>query len=392
MFNAKDQRWIIVCVLWALSSTIINPSDRSIETKYSYLDIAKLGYEQYQDIFINGEVVQRANYNHNDCSVRYELLNTILSNYNRPFTMLDIGASQGYYSFRAAFSYPDSVFVMIEGNNKHYPLIGSQLLDLCKANSSLNNIIFLNKLLEIEDVRRLSECEHFDVVVALNIIHWFGDSWKNITDCILKMGSIIVIETPPQEPGLSHGDSLIRDGIEQYLLSKGARILGKVPRHTSNSIMSTIYVVESNKNYLERKTWLTPLLAEKTHMIIIDFNQKKLHKKVDYPANTYLISDWIPGINLVTFKMYSGAFPTADKLKSLLFTVRDEFHNDWLINNMVLQGNKLSLIDFNDPSHKPIDSGVRNISFEGNIFENHLKLMDVSDPAIVELVIKSGFR
>lgn len=373
----------IKTVLWSL---LLGASAHTEchEKTYNYLDIAKLGYEQYQDIFINGEVVQKATGNHKDCDARYQIINSFLSNYKRPFTMLDIGASQGYYSFRAAFAHPESVFVMLEGNNKSYPLSGSQLLDLCKANTSLNNIVLLNKELTIQDAKRLSECEHFDVVLALNIIHWFKSSWKQIADIILNMGSHIIVETPPQEPTVvSAENNALRREIEEYLLNKNAQAIGQVPRHTSET-MATLYLLSSHKDFLERKTWITPLLTEKTHVIEADFNQKKLHKKVNYPTDAYQTNDWVPGINLITFKMYHGAYPTADTLKTLLSGIRDQSHNDWMINNMILQGNKLQLIDFNDPTHNPGGPGGGNNASIQVIFDNHAQLMDITDPVKVE--------
>lgn len=348
-----------------------------------YLDIARLGYEQYQDIFINGSVVQHATHHHADCDIRYQIIDAFLRNYHRAFTMLDLGASQGYYSFRAASEYPDSVFVMIEGNNKYYPLVGSQLLDLCKANTALHNIIFLNKEIKIEDVRRLSECEHIDVVLALNVIHWFGQSWKDITDIILNMGSYVIVETPPQETVVSTESNRLRHAIEEYLMSKGAQVIGHVPRHTSNTV-ATMYLLSPQKNILERKTWLTPLLKEKTHLIEADFNQKKIHKKVNRTVDTWHTNDWAPGINLLTFKMYQGAYPTAERLKKMISDVRDFTHNDWVMTNMIVQGDKMHLIDFNDPVHNPGGRGGGNFACLQTYFENHLKLMEITDPVEVE--------
>ena len=354
-----------------------------LDAKDNYLDIAQLGYEQYQDIFINGQVVQRATHNHKDCDIRYQIINSILSKYSRPFTMLDIGAAQGYYSFRAAFSYPKSAFVMIEGNNEHYPFVGSQLFDLCQANTSLNNIMMLNKALTIQHARRLSECEHFDVVLALNIIHWFGESWKEIVDIILNMGSNIIIETPPQEAIISDKSNQHRYEIENYLLSKNALVIGEVHRHTSD-VSAKIYLIPAHKGFLERKTWLIPLMKEKTHLIEADFDKKSLFKKLNYPADTYQKNDWIPGINLVTFKMYNGTYPTSAMLKCLLADARDESHNDWMINNMILQGNKLQLVDFNDPTHNPGGPGGGYNASIQELYDNHRMLMDITDPIKIE--------
>jgi len=99
--------------------------------QYQFTDITSYGYEQYQDIIINNKIVKKASGKHN-CPFRYELIKReLLDDYERPFTMLDLGASQGYYSLRAAYDY-DSVCVMIEGNNGAYKMIGTQLQEICE--------------------------------------------------------------------------------------------------------------------------------------------------------------------------------------------------------------------------------------------------------------------
>ena len=172
--------------------------NRFHENPRTFIDITKYGHEQYQDIIINNEIIKKATRNRAESELRFRIIQDILDRYMRPFTMLDIGASQGYYSFRTAHNY-DCVCVMIEGDNAHYPKVGRQLLDLCKANTSLENIILLNKHITLPDLKRLSECESFDVVLALNIIHWFGDRWQQVADAVLAMGDKIIIETPPLE-------------------------------------------------------------------------------------------------------------------------------------------------------------------------------------------------
>jgi hypothetical protein len=81
----------------------------------NFYDITRYGYEQYQDIVINNVVVKKASGNH-ETEIRYKIIQEVLNKYRRRFEMLDIGASQGYYSFRAAHDY-DCVCVMIEGKS-----------------------------------------------------------------------------------------------------------------------------------------------------------------------------------------------------------------------------------------------------------------------------------
>jgi hypothetical protein len=344
---------------------------------YDFIDITKYGHEQYQDIIINNKVVKRASGNHPESELRYKIIKKVLDRYQRSFTMLDIGASQGYYSFRTAHDY-DCVCVMIEGNNPSYPKVGRQLLDLCKANTSLENIILLNKQVIPADLRRLSECESFSVVLALNIIHWFGPRWKEVADTILQMGDNIIIETPPQEDIAGKEENALRKSIEEYLILKGAKILGEAPRHTSDK-MAIIYLVEVRKKKLARKQWLFPIESHDHLKIASDYQERTLIKKMpDIPAKR--VSDWEPGINLMTFLMYNGAYPPRKQIKKALKNIVDETHNDWTVNNMILQGNKLSLIDWNDPTHGP-DGGRRSTP---RVLKAHMRLVSLKDPEKIE--------
>ncbi len=356
---------------------------RSIKTNFNekqghFVDITKYGYEQYQDIIINNAVVKKASGSHRDNETRYNIIKKVLNKYNRPFDMLDIGASQGYYSFRTAHDY-DCVCVMIEGKNPEYPMVGEQLLDLCKANASLENIILLNKQVILEDLQKLGECEAFDVVLALNIIHWFGSRWKEVTDAILNIGYNIIVEIPPQEDLAGQEANLIRKSIEEYLVFRKAKILGKAPRHTSDNKMSTIYLIKSEKTKLERKSWFHPQNTDDDHLIASNYQLKTITKKPPR-VDDLQVNNWKPGINLATFLMYNGSYPSKEKISVLIKSIQDKDHNDWTINNMVLQGNKLVLIDWNDLTHGL--KGGRRCS--PKVLKAHLRLIDLKNSFKIE--------
>lgn len=186
----------------------------------------------------------------------YKIINTVLHKYTRPFTMLDIvGSGHGCYTFNAAFAHPQSVFVMIDSSDK--------LLDSCVANDSLDNVILLNTDITPQRLKRLSECEHFDVVVALDIIQKFGQLWREVIDIVLAMGSNIIVELQCADSDTNNQE------IKQYLLDKHAEILGKF---SDDDFQSQIYLIPTNKEFLERKTWLLPLLKEKNYHIKSDFD------------------------------------------------------------------------------------------------------------------------
>lgn len=304
---------------------------------HNFLDVTKHGYEQYQHIVINGKIVENMPPTHGQQpEKRYEVIKKTLDLYERPFTMLDLGAAQGYHSLKAAWQYPQSVFVMIEGNNSVYRMAGDQLLSICKANDRLHNIIHLNKSLYIDDLAQMGKCEHFDVVLALNVIHWLGNDWKNAIKALLTLGDNIIIETPPAQQSAKTKD------IITYLYSIGAELIAEVPRHTDAKNKAPMFLLKSTKSQtLTQSTWFS---RKGPYEIISDFKHKKLKKK---DKGIDLTTDWLPGINFITFKMYQGEYPSVQTLKNEIESLKNVPHNDWAPNNIIVQGNKLALIDHN---------------------------------------------
>jgi len=146
--------------------------------------------EHYQDIWVKGIVTTPGK---RECASRYFAIKKVLKQYKRPFTVLDIGANLGYFSFRIAEDFPKSTCVLIE--NKY----NKQLTQLAQDNGS-NNVIILNYTATADKLIELSETDHFDVVLCLNIIHHLDNVKKSIA-AIEKLGETIIVETPmPRHP------------------------------------------------------------------------------------------------------------------------------------------------------------------------------------------------
>jgi len=347
-----------------------------------FIDITQHGYEQYQDIIINNKVVKQATHNHKDNQTRYTLIQELLNQYNRPFTMLDLGASQGYYSFRTAHDY-ECVCVMIEGNNPAYPMTGTQLRQLCALNTELDNIILLEKPLNIPDMQRLSECEHFDVVLALNVLHWLGPEWRKAIDALVNMGTHIIVETPPQETVVSAEQNAKRKAIEDYLVAKGAVIIGQVKRHTSNT-MSNVYLITNPDATIERTSWITPKHGPHDYEIISTFDKKvmKKHSNAKQPiTDTKYV--WHPGINLMTYKMYNGTFPDANTTIQAIDATKHTPHHDWMPNNMILQGKHIVLID-NVPAYLQNGQTVPKRRYSKKFADALYTMLKIKDASKVE--------
>lgn len=281
----------------------------------------------------------------------YRMIQSLLDQYQRPFTMLDIGAGQGYFSFRTAQDY-EAVCVMIETDD--------QLLENCKAHKELKNIILLNSFFPLDKLQHLSECEHFDVVLALNGLHEFGEQWQKAANAILEMGDNIIFKISSEDKD-----------IEKYVIAKGGRLLADIYDGNSN-----IYVIASNNTYLRRKTWLRSIMSQKLYRIESSFFAKQLIKPSSWPAGALKSTSWTPGINLCTFKMCHGVYPTCDQLRNCMINLKDTHHSDWIMNNMIVQGQKLALIDYDDELSK--------CYFSEALLEAHLEMLNLNDPEKVE--------
>lgn len=300
--------------------------------------------EQYQDIWKKGEVIPGIR----ECASRYDAIKKELKKYNRPFTVLDIGANLGYFSFRIAEDFPESTCVMIE---KAY---GDKLTNLANENN-LKNIIVLKKKVNATDLKTLSDCEHFDVILALNIIHHIGDV-DNSFPAIEKLGETIIIETPnPNDEG-SCGKNNLQKIFDR--VNKMYKFMGSFSRHTSKNAKSIMGVLEQPKNFLNKKYWDC---CEKGNKGISNIFIKSDNNVKRYINNRIKLQEdrlWIHGINLRTFQYLNGTYPCKEDVITEIRNIKNiENHTDLTPWNLIISGKKLSIIDDND-------------SRQGNLFPN----------------------
>ncbi|HEX2977962.1 MAG TPA: DUF6165 family protein [Candidatus Babeliales bacterium] len=298
--------------------------------------------EQYQDIIVNNQIISPGV---RESATRYAAIKEHLKMYKRPFTILDIGAAQGYFSFRTAHDFPSSSAVMIEGEYLNVSFNASNKLEeLCALNTDLKNIIYLKKHMNPSDFRRLAECEHFDVVLCLNVIHHFGKEWQTVAQAVFKMGDYVIIETPPSTDKVFMNNSEIK-AIEDFLKAKKGKVIAETPRHTDPNAMALMQIFETPKKELPVKHWFygnTANAESVSYEIDSTFEKKNLLKKHNGKVRK---TEWLPGINLVTFKALSGVWPNTPQLISSLVEFANIKHRDLLPWNILVQGNDLAAFD-----------------------------------------------
>lgn len=304
-------------------------------------------FSYYQDIIINNRITNKGE---RSCEPTYKAIKKFLTKYKRDFTVLDLGAAQGFFSFKIGYEFPHATCVMIEGDYD-YTNHTDNLLKLCVENNTLHNIIFLKSLITPDLLQTIAECEHFDLVLALNFIHHCGHNWKTIIEKICSLGDYVIIENPPTQEG-SKEEQIKRQGIENFILDKNGILLAEVPRHTTSLYTSKVFLLKTKKSQLIKRNILWPppfdnVADNKVYTIKSDFLQKKLIKSCNDDSIT---ATWHKGINLLTFKMINGVFPYINEISALLTDQLDTLiiHNDLTPANIILQGKQIQVIDQND--------------------------------------------
>ena len=109
---------------------------------------------------------------------------------------------------------------------------------------------------------RLSQSEHFDVVLALNVIHHFRWRWRTAARAILGLGDTVIIESPPNDDTGSRG-KWIRRSINRFLESMPHAVIAETERRRDRPIMSKMRLYERE----EIKPTATARVSMATHGI-----------------------------------------------------------------------------------------------------------------------------
>jgi hypothetical protein len=241
---------------------------------------------------------------------QYQPIQEILNQYQRPITVLEISPIKGFFSFRIAEEY-DSTCVMIEGQN------AEELNELCLL-ADFKNIILLKKDLTPRQIERLSDCEHFDIVIV-NSLH--DDFYKEVEQ-LLKLGDHLFIKI---------GNS--NQELEDYLIENKGEIV-----FCDSSFK--IFFFRRNKKRLRRTYWHRGISFARKYFVESSFENKFFIKK----RKKYV---WQKGINLTTFKVLGGIYPSYDIIRTMIKNFKGVDHGDLRLWNMILQGKNIILIDNN---------------------------------------------
>ena len=270
-----------------------------------------------QDVLIHGQIHAKGQY---DCGKRYQLLHELLESYKRPFTMITLGAKEGYYSFRGAEEFPKSSFIMTEEGDG-----AKKLYSLIEKNSHLNNIVLLDTHLILKDLKLLIKSNHFDV--ALFLIPEKYHSRGKLSDLVrfynmlVSLASHVIVEVP---------EALVE---HHKILKKFSKCYKEIPLFSPNS---TLYFLSPKEISITQTYPFGPsheleILASKEHLYAIE----------SLPYHQIRLSYSFPiGLNFVTFKLLNGVYPNEE--------IQEEIINDalWFLHpssmpwHLFIQGTK----------------------------------------------------
>jgi acid stress-induced BolA-like protein IbaG/YrbA len=104
--------------------------------------------------------------------------------YQRPITVLDL--SQAPVIHLEKNDEIDMTYIVANTINEKV----DELVKYCKK-KNINNILILQKKLSINELKRLGECEHFDIIVAHDFIDLKQINWQNIVYALLTLGDFV---------------------------------------------------------------------------------------------------------------------------------------------------------------------------------------------------------
>jgi len=269
----------------------------------------------YQDVWINGKVRQEGI---RDCKIRYAAIYEHCKQYSkkRYFTVLDIGACLGYFSFRLASELP-AVAVMAECNREYVNALvgplqpGNLLSGLIRQQQCKNRLVLLNRRLTLSCLQELSKCEHFDVVLALRVVHHFKEPFADVIKAIVSLGDYTFLEIPTaHEPKVRAHSRVVKEFASHTAIMKpyDHKLVARTQSHVGPRKSPMYLITNPSVKKITKPYWKSTRTLN--HTIKSTFTEKTLIKEETYKERGKLIKGWTGGINLYTYHVLNGVWPT----------------------------------------------------------------------------------
>lgn len=162
----------------------------------------------YQDEWVKG-ASRSAGYR--DCAARYEAIRAELSGLRAPFSVLDLGAHSGYFSFRLAEDFGARCVAVDD----------YRALPRLAAENGDPRVSVVDRRLGVREIDRLGP---FDVILALSVLHHVTH-WRWLLAVLRRRArSRLIVETPNPAERLKRAAAR----SELARIDEGCRTLGRV--------------------------------------------------------------------------------------------------------------------------------------------------------------------
>lgn len=182
----------------------------------------------YQDQWNGTDTLSKG---YRECIHRYEVIATVLRSVATPFTVLDVGAAEGYFSARIASEF-----------NAFVTAVETRPL---KATHRHARLKWIQQHATPSDIRDLGS---FDVVLGLSLLHHMKD-WPEMLGALHAVARhSLIIETPHPDEKLKVADArhdLAK--IDAAIRDLGAVRIGEAPGVWEKTLMRGIYRVAARE-------------------------------------------------------------------------------------------------------------------------------------------------
>ena len=286
---------------------------------------------KYNPVYVRGKIKDKG---YRESVNRKNEIFKFLESYNRTFSVFDLGAAEGYFTFQIADNF--NSFVVSSECDKN-----RKLLEYFEQNE-FSNTVLLDKKLKLEDLRKLSEVQYFDVFLALNVVHHFDEPFQKVLDVIMSMCSFCFFEHPSEYEGKT---------TKNHTRLKNEKL--KLERYSPKTLCETksfgknIRKLQLLKNNQNIKITRPHLIANKyKNQGGIDIFSTFDNIKVDYSFRDEK-RDFYPGIDLRTFYELGGNYPSNQQLKINILNLSEKYV-DLGPGNVLITNNGLKVIDQKD--------------------------------------------
>lgn len=325
-----------------LSLILKNSSEYTELQKKEISQNESIKIDTYNDVRIQGQTISLG---YRESVERYQEIFEFCKKFNRPISVLDLGAAEGYFTFRLSEDF-SGVFVAVEGDSKR------NLLDSCKKNNN-QNILLLEKQMNLKHLQNLKEVQHFDIVLALNVVHHFDEPFQDVLELLVSMSSFCFFEHPNslENTATKNSSRLKSEKLElekflPQLLNKSKSGLGDP---VNKKLERNMWLLKNTQSKTIDRAWRgTEKYDEEfgpdSH---IDIKSNFDEILIDYGSRNEK-RNWIQGIDLRTFLENNGVYPTNDQVFDMINSMNADNARDLGPHNLILNGHELFPIDQDD--------------------------------------------